>query len=88
MKSFAGSIQMIFFSMLTFKIGSQGGPDKMAPANFLWLHFLNNRRTIQSWPTYVNISYDPEPITNSFLSIADYKSGHFTFDFVSGQQRQ
>ena len=41
----------------------------MAAANFLWLYFLNNRRTIQSGPTYVNISYDPEPIPNSFLSI-------------------
>ena len=46
--SFAGSIQMIFFSMLTCTIGSQGGPNKMAAANFLWLHFLNNRSSIQS----------------------------------------
>ena len=38
--SFAGSIQMTFFSMLTCTIGSQGGPNKMATANFLWLHFL------------------------------------------------
>ena len=46
--SFAGSIQMIFFSMLTCAIESQGGPNKMAAANFLWLHFLNNRSWIQS----------------------------------------
>ena len=46
--SFAGSIQMIFFPMLTCKIGFQGGPDKMAAANFLWLHLLNNRSSIQS----------------------------------------
>ena len=44
---FAGSIQMIFFSMLTCAIGSQGGPNKMAASNFLWLHFLNNRSSIQ-----------------------------------------
>ena len=47
--SFAGSIQMIFYSMLTCTIGSQGGPNKMAAANFLWLHFLNNRSSIQSF---------------------------------------
>ena len=47
--SSAGSIQMIFLSMLTCKIGSQGGPNKMAAANFLWLHFLNNRSSIQSF---------------------------------------
>ena len=47
--SFAGSIQIIFFSMLTCTIGSQGGPNKMAAANFLWLHFLNNRSLIQSF---------------------------------------
>ena len=41
--SFAGSIQMIFFSMQTCTIGSQGGPNKMASAKFLWLHFLYNR---------------------------------------------
>ena len=34
---------MIFFSMLTWTIASQGGPNKMVPANFLWLHFQNNR---------------------------------------------
>ena len=28
---------MIFYSMLTCTIGSQGGPNKMAAANFLWL---------------------------------------------------
>ena len=47
--SFAGSIQMILYSMLTCTIGSQGGPNKMAAANFLWLHFLNNRSSIQSF---------------------------------------
>ena len=41
--SFAGSIQMILFSMLICTIGSQGGPNKMAAANFFWLHFLDNR---------------------------------------------
>ena len=41
--AFEGSIQMIFFSMSTRTIGSQGGSNKMAAANFLWLHFLNNR---------------------------------------------
>jgi len=30
-------------------IGSQGGPNKMAAANFLWLHFLKNRSSIQSF---------------------------------------
>ena len=47
--SFAGSIQMIFFSKLTCTMGSQGGPNKMAAANFLWLHFQNNRSSIQSF---------------------------------------
>ena len=47
--SFAGSNQMIFISMLTCAIGSQGGPNKMAAANFLWLHFHNNRGSIQSF---------------------------------------
>ena len=41
--SFAGSIQVLFFSMQICTIGSQGGPNKMAAANFLWLQFLNNR---------------------------------------------
>ena len=40
---------MIFSSMLTCTIGSQGRPNKMAAANFLWLHFLNNRSSIQSF---------------------------------------
>ena len=35
--------------MLTCTIGSQGGPNKMAAAHFLWLHFLNNRSSIQSF---------------------------------------
>ena len=46
--SFAGSIRMIFFSTLTCTIVSQGGPNKTAAANFLWLHFLNNKSSIQS----------------------------------------
>ena len=37
--SFAGSIQMIFFSMLTCTEVSQGGPNKMASANFLGFTF-------------------------------------------------
>ena len=41
--SFAGSNQMIFISMLTCTIWSQGGPNKMAVANFLWLHIQNKR---------------------------------------------
>ena len=41
------SIQMILFSMLTCTIGSQGAPNKMAAANFLSHHFLNNRSSIQ-----------------------------------------
>ena len=45
--SFAGSIQMIFFSRLTCTIRSQGDPNKMAATNFLWLYFLNNRSSIQ-----------------------------------------
>ena len=44
--SFAGSIQMIFFSMLTC---AQGGYNEMAVANFLWLHFTNNETSIQSF---------------------------------------
>ena len=46
--SFAGSIQMIFFPMLTCTIGFQGGPNKMAAANFPWLQFPSNRSSIQS----------------------------------------
>ena len=45
---FAGSIQMIFFSMLICTIRSQGGLNKMAYANYFWLPFLNNRSPIQS----------------------------------------
>ena len=30
-------------------MGSQGGPNKIAVANFLWLHFLTNRSSIQSF---------------------------------------
>ena len=41
------SIQMILFSKLTCTIGSQGAPNKMAAANFLLHHFLNNRSSIQ-----------------------------------------
>ena len=37
--SFAGSILMIFFSILTCTIGSQGGPNKMAAANFFGVIF-------------------------------------------------
>ena len=44
--SFTGSIQMIFFSMIICTVGSQGA-NKMAAGNFLWLHFLNNRSSIQ-----------------------------------------
>ena len=44
--TFAGSIQMIFFLMLTCTIEWQGGPNEMAAANFVWLHFLNNRSSI------------------------------------------
>ena len=44
--SFAGSNQMIFLLMLTCTISCQGGTNKMAAANFLWLHFLNNRRPV------------------------------------------
>ena len=40
-------IRMILFSMLTWTIGSQGAPNKMAAANFLLHHFLNNRSSIQ-----------------------------------------
>ena len=56
---------MIFFSMLTCTTGSQGGPNKMAVANFLWLHFLNNRSSIQSiffldqWPFHSYILHSP-----------------------------
>ena len=32
---FAGSIQMIFFSTLTCRIGSQDGPNKITAAKFL-----------------------------------------------------
>ena len=47
--SFAGSKQIISFSILTCAISCQGGTNKMAAANFLWLHFLNNRSSIQSF---------------------------------------
>ena len=30
-------------------MGSQGGPNKMAAVNLLWLHFLGNRSSIQSF---------------------------------------
>ena len=47
--SFAGSIQMIFFSLIICTIGSQGDTNKTAAANFIsaWLHFLNDRSSIQ-----------------------------------------
>ena len=38
---------MIFFSMLTCTIRSQGSSNKMAAAYFLWLQFPNNRSSIQ-----------------------------------------
>ena len=44
---FAGSTEMIFFSIRTCTIGCQGGPNKMAAVNFLWLHSLDNRSSIQ-----------------------------------------
>ena len=40
---------MIFFSMLTGTIGSQSRPNNIAAANFLCLHFVNNRSSIQSF---------------------------------------
>ena len=46
--SLACSIQMIFLSMLSCTIASQGGFNKVAVANLHWLHFLNNRSSIQS----------------------------------------
>lgn len=46
--SFAGGIQMIFFPMLTCTMEFQGGANMIA-ANFLSLHFLNNRGSIQSF---------------------------------------
>ena len=55
--SFADGIQMTFFSMLTCTIGSQGGPNKMAAANFLWLPFLNNSGSIHSSKN--NTEYNP-----------------------------
>ena len=42
--SFAGSILRIFLLIVTCTIGSQGGRNKMAAANF-----LNNRSSIQSF---------------------------------------
>ena len=70
--SFAGSIQtMIFFSILTCTIGSQGGPNKMAAANFLWLQFLSNRSSIQSFFFFLR-SVEYYNSTMSVLAI-----GHF-----------
>ena len=43
---FVGSIEMIFSSMLSCTIGSQGSLNKMAATNILWLHSLNNRSSI------------------------------------------
>ena len=37
---FAGSIQMIFFSVLTCTIGSQSNSNRMVAANPFWRHFL------------------------------------------------
>ena len=47
--SFAGHIQMIFFSSIICTIGSQGDTNKTAAANFTlaWLHFLNDSSSIQ-----------------------------------------
>jgi len=69
--SFAGSNQMIFLSMLTCTIWSQGGPNKMAAANFLWLHFQNNRGSIQSFffLRSVNETHGPFCIALSHFSL-------------------
>ena len=52
--SFTGSIQMIFFSMLTC---TQGGHNEMAVANFLWLHFTNNETSIQFFFFLVDVEW-------------------------------
>ena len=49
--SFEGSIQMIFFSMLTCTIGSEGSPNKMVAA-----HFLNNSSSIEPFLLYQSIA--------------------------------
>jgi len=59
--SFAGSFLMIFFSMLTCTLGSRGGPNKMAAANFLWLYFLNT--------LFVEIS-EATPLSQSSLDFS------------------
>ena len=59
--SFASSIQMIFFfSMLTCTEVSQGGPSKKASSNFVWLHFLNNRSSIQPFFLFLRSLIDPD----------------------------
>ena len=45
------SSQIIFFSMRTCTIGSQSAPNKMAAANFLSAHFLNNKSSIRPFFT-------------------------------------
>ena len=63
---FAGSTEMIFFSILSCAIGSQGGPNKMAAVNFLWLHSLDNRSSIQPF-FFLEISGSFQDLAAIFL---------------------
>ena len=54
--SFADSIQMIVFSVLTSTIGSQGGPKKMAAANFLCLYLPKNRSSIHFFFNFISVA--------------------------------
>ena len=79
--SFAGSIQtMIFFSIGTCTIGSQGGPNKIAAANFLWLQFLSNRSSIQSFFFFSrSVEY-----YNSTMSVLAISTKDMIYDIYPG----
>ena len=72
-------------SKLDLMIGSQRGPNKMAAAHFLWLHFLNNRSSIQSfifWDHHLTQSwfllYDKlreRAVCGEFCVLTGYPSG-------------
>ena len=88
--SFAGSIQMIFFSMLTCAIRSQGGSNKMVASNFLWLRFLNNRSSINLFFFFlISDSYLQLQISQSDCEISsNCGENHISYlPFLSGRQK-
>ena len=73
---FAGSTEMIFFSILSCAIGSQGGPNKMAAVNFLWLHSLDNRSSIQPF-FFFFFFWDQWVISGFGRHLSDARQGEF-----------